>query len=162
MKTKYLLPILFLTFIQNIFSQVTFFKTFTDVPIDFYIAATDVKQTADSGYIVTGLNAQPSYGAYLMKFNSNGDTVWTKHYDNSAGVAGTSVIQTCDGGYVSAGSQGTSGSGIIKTNSTGETSWIKSYPEMFGGRCYLTSDCGYIMLGATNSAGAGDYDIYVI
>jgi len=155
MKAKYLVAILFIICSQNVFAQLTFRKVFSDIPIDGMASAGDIKLTHDSGYIVTGLNFQsPSYGTFLMKLDINGDTIWTKHYDT--GLNGNSVFQTCDGGYASIGNL------IIKTNSTGDTLWTKSYSDIYSTSNCMTSDCGYMISGFTQSFGAGDQDVYII
>ena len=46
------------------------------------VGAHDIDRTFDGAYIVTGEN-EPSYAnkyAYLLKINSNGDTVWTAEF----------------------------------------------------------------------------------
>jgi hypothetical protein len=158
MKAKYLPIILFLICTQNIFAQVTFLKELNDIPVDFYLEGGYLKQTKDSGFIVTGFNMQDnqsSYGPFLMKLNIDGDTVWTKHYISTIG--GSSVFQACDGGYVAIG-----GDGIIKTNSIGDTLWTRTYPGLGASYGFPTSDCGFMLSGFTANFGAGQLDIYII
>ncbi len=77
--------------------------------------AWSVQQTNDGGYIITG--ATNSFGAgaddvYLIKTNTNGDTLWTKvvgREDNDE--IGYSAQQTTDNGYIIAGSTYLSGAG---------------------------------------------------
>ncbi|MFH1012054.1 MAG: hypothetical protein V1784_12580, partial [bacterium] len=76
--------------------------------------AYSVQQTADGGYIVAGDTW--SFGAgrldlYLVKTNSQGDTLWMNTYGGTDRDYGYSVQQTADGGYVAAGSTVSFGSG---------------------------------------------------
>ncbi len=132
-----------------------------------------VQQTQDGGYIVAGYTS--SYGAggtgvYLIKTNSQGDTLWTRTYGGSSDDAGRSVQQTQDGGYIVAGATKSYGAGyysiyLIKTNPQGDTTWTKTY----GGSeldialsVQQTQDGGYIVAGYTRSNGAESDDMYLI
>ncbi len=86
--------------------------------------------------------------------------------------AGYSVRQTTDGGYIIAGhttdtsiSAGGTDAILIKTNSSGSTMWIKTYGGAlndFGESVRQTADSGYILIGTTESFGAGTDDFYLI
>lgn len=89
-----------------------------------------VQQTADSGYIVTGVTY--SFGAggedvYLIRTDVNGDTLWTKAYGGSGDEFGFSVKQTSDEGFIvvgeSSGSFGTAGVYVyaIRTDANGNS-----------------------------------------
>ena len=76
--------------------------------------AYSVQQTADGGYIVAGYTY--SFGAgggdfYLVKTNSQGDTLWTRTYGGSDDDGAYSVQQTADGGYIVAGYHPSFGAG---------------------------------------------------
>ncbi|MCX6841449.1 MAG: T9SS type A sorting domain-containing protein [candidate division WOR-3 bacterium] len=86
-----------------------------------------VQQTADDGFIVAGLTYSFGEGhcdAYLIKTDSNGDTLWTRTFGGTSFDIGFSVQQTADGGYVLAGYTGSFGAGgndvyLVKTDSLG-------------------------------------------
>ena len=83
---------------------------------------------------------------------------------------GFSVAQTSDGGYIIAGETNSFGAGspdiyLVKTDSIGDSLWTKTYggTDWDGGYSVAqTSDGGYIIVGKTNSFGAGYSDIYLV
>jgi hypothetical protein len=91
------------------------------------------EQTNDGGYILCGETF--SYGnsnqAYLVKTNSNGDSLWTKNFGSTGIEIAKEVHQTNDAGFVFAG-QTTSDTGgidayLVKTDSNGNLLWEKSF-----------------------------------
>jgi len=94
-----------------------------------------VEQTTDGGYIVAGYTT--SFGAgvedvYLIKTDTNGDTLWTKTYGGAGDDRGWAVEQTTDGGYIVAGGTLSFGAGgndvyLIKTDANGDTLWTRTY-----------------------------------
>lgn len=132
-----------------------------------------VQETQAGEYIIAGVTG--SFGAggsdiYLIKMDTVGDTLWTRTYGGSSGDVGHSVHETQDGGYVIAGHGDSFGAGaldvyMIKTDSLGDTLWIRTYGGAtidWGRSIQQTQDGGYIVVGYTDSFGAGSYDVYVI
>ena len=132
-----------------------------------------VQETSDGGYILAGYTYSFGTGesdVYLIKLDSNGDTIWTKTYGGDSYDVGYSVQETSDGGYIIVGYTYSFGAGesdvyLIKTDSNGNVLWTKT----FGGASYdmgysvqETSDGGYIITGYTDSFGAGGSDVYLI
>ena len=132
-----------------------------------------VQQTNDGGYVLTG--STNSYGngdsdVYLIKTDGNGDSIWTKTFGGENQDYCNSVQQTTDGGYIITGRTESYGAGnkdvyLIKTDGNGDSLWTKT----FGGTSFdngisvqQTNDGGYIILGGTESYGAGNRDIYLI
>ena len=135
-----------------------------------------LKQTSDSGFIIAGritlTYPVATFGTYLIKTDTNGDTLWTKTIKSSPDDCGAySVVQTTDGGYFMCGYKYYLGPlsadmYIIKTNSVGDTLWTKAFGGINGedgwGGGWQTNDGGFIMAGLTTSFGAGGTDVYLV
>jgi hypothetical protein len=104
-------------------------KTFGDSLNDL---GSGVKQTSDGGYFFIGTYRYISgpdsnkTDMYLIRANSNGDTIWTKKYGNFSGIStneeGISIDETNDGGYIIAGNTDVASDGdllVVKINSLG-------------------------------------------
>ncbi len=98
-------------------------KTYGGVYDDYggHFSATD-----DGGYIITGYTESYGYGAqdmYLIKTNSNGDTLWTKPFGKNGDDWAGDVKQTLDLGYIIIGHSNSFGNGydvyLIKTDQSG-------------------------------------------
>jgi hypothetical protein len=125
-----------------------------------------VQQTVDDGYVIAGVDdtAGGSGDAYLIKTNSQGDTLWTRTYGGLS-AAGFSVQQTADGGYIVAGyncpdSTTYGGVYLVKTDALGDTLWTRTYGVMsasWGNSVRQTTDGGYVVTGTTNGPEIRDF-----
>jgi hypothetical protein len=137
-----------------------------------------MQQTADGGYIFTGIDSSSglgSYNVYLVKTNANGDTLWTKSYGGNNQDFAQAIQQTTDGGYIIAGYSNSFSAGgdddvyLLKTDANGNLSWSKTYGGFYGDAAFAvkqTTDGGYILAGCTSSFGLSPYgnvnDFYVL
>jgi len=86
--------------------------------------------TFDSGYAACGINSENgTANAWLLKFDKNGDTIWSFTLGGNVSAFAEQVVQTSDSGYVICGYWGSSYSFIAKTNSSGKLLWRKSYSQ---------------------------------
>jgi len=129
-----------------------------------------VQQTTDGGYVIIGTTE--SYGAgdddiWLIKTDSNGDSLWTRTIGGPGDDTGFSGEQTNDGGYIITGHNHNFGIEepnvlLVKTNSQGDTSWTRTYGgvgEDFGRWVQQTIDGGYIIAGQTTNE---YYNLWII
>ncbi len=95
---------------------------------------------------------------------------WNKTFGGALKDQAYSVLQTSDMGFAIAVETTSFGAGgwdfmLVKTDMNGNLQWNKTYGG--AGTDYVnsiisTADGGYLMVGQTNSWGAGGYDLYVI
>ena len=129
-----------------------------------------VQQTTDGGYIIAG-NTN-SFGAgntdiYLIKTDSNGDSLWSETYGGNGWDMGYSIQQTTDGGYIITGYTNSYSPGdfdvyLVKTDNNGNLLWDKVYVDYFddiGYSVQQTTDGGYIITGL-NTYRTYDYHEY--
>ena len=139
----------------------------------FWEWGSDVKQTSDGGFVITGLTQSFGPGGqcvYVVRTDSNGDTLWTKGYGGTDSDIGYSIHQTGDGGFIINGGTSSFGAGgidvyLIRTNSDGDTLWTKTYGGPKKDLCkssQKTSDGGLILVGSTSSFGDTLDDVYLI
>jgi hypothetical protein len=132
-----------------------------------------VRQTIDSGYIVTGYTQSfgaKNYDTWLIKTDEAGNSRWQKFFGEAGDDRTIYGEQTDDGGYIMIGyttSFGSIGLDVLlmRTDSSGEVTWHKT----FGGRAEdtgytvrQTADNGFVLTGETYSSGEGGGDMYVI
>jgi len=130
-----------------------------------------VQETSDAGYILAGYTA--SFGAgnddfYLVRTDSQGDTIWTRTYGGLSEDCAQSIQQTADGGFIVAGYTyflGAYDFYVLKIDGQGEPLWTRTYGGSGWERASCiqqTTDGGYIIGGYTTSFGAGAYDFYLV
>ncbi|HEY9113530.1 MAG TPA: T9SS type A sorting domain-containing protein [Bacteroidales bacterium] len=133
----------------------------------------DVKQTTDNGFIISGYYSTLGAGGFdvwLLKTDSNGDTLWTNTFGGANNDFGNSVFQTDDGGYVIIGSTESYGAGssdfwILKTDATGDSLWSTTYGDFYNEIAFeaqATSDGGYVIAGYKQIQGFTNADVWLL
>ncbi len=129
--------------------------------------------TQDGGYALVGLTK--SYGEgeadfWLIKTDNQGVVQWNQTYGGPSFDVAYSVIQTEDYGFALAGRTSSYGSGyndfwLVKTDTKGKAQWNRTY----GGEnsdelrsAIHTQDGGFVLVGYTESYGAGGWDFWLL
>ncbi len=138
-------------------------------PSEFGAAAICINKCSDGGYIIagtleSGIPDDPSH-TWLLRFDSNNDTLWTSSYMGEYGNSKPTYIQQCnDGGYILtldilSFTTFDNDTRVIKYDSSGILQWS----VRFGGSVYgiwsnnsiqQTSDQGFIFANMDYFAGA--------
>jgi len=132
-----------------------------------------IQQTGDGGYIVAGGTdsfGAGGYDAWILKLDSAGNIDWQYTYGGTGGDFPNCIKQTSDGGYIVAGDTDSFGAGgydawILKLDSTGNIEWGNTQGgtgDDYASSIQQTSDGGYIVVGDTDSFGAGGSDFWVV
>jgi hypothetical protein len=138
-----------------------------------YQGAYSVRQTADRGFVMTGVTMPPSgtsFDVRIVKTNASGDPVWTKTYGGAADDQGFDIRQTADGGYIITGVTRSFGVGtndilLLRTTEAGDSLWFRSCGgngSDIGYSILETSDHGYIIAGMTSGIGGFNEDVYLV
>jgi hypothetical protein len=117
-------------------------------------------KTIDGGFALGGgVTTSLNNKVLLVKFNTSGDTIWTREFgDNISGsfCTGRQCKQTKDKGYIIVGEKemGTHDEDVllIKTDSLGNLQWQKNYGDARiaqGWSIAVTPDSGYLIGGVT-------------
>ncbi len=129
--------------------------------------------TSDGGYIISGVAssfADVAGDIYLIKLNTDGDTLWTKTYGGIGYEWGASIQHTTDDGYIICGQTPAFGAGgfdayLVKLNASGEITWTKTYGgsgQEIGLTVQQTADGGFLLSGLMDTYGAGADDFYLV
>lgn len=130
-----------------------------------------IENSDDDNFVIAGYNEDgEEYDAFLMKVDALGDLDWNRTYGGDDDDRIRAVFHTPDGGYALAGLTKSFGAGnedfyLIKTDSYGHTEWTRTYGGQGVDGCYSaieTMDNEYVLVGQSNSYGAGSFDFYAV
>lgn len=132
-----------------------------------------VIQTSD-GYLITGAipsnNPAQEWDAWVIRTDSNGDTLWTKTYGALGEELLVSVQETAQGGFIFAGTTSSFGAGefdawLFLTDADGNIVWTKTFGGIFSDYAHSvkqTLDGGFILTGRRLEALPGAPDLWII
>ena len=138
--------------------------------------ASFIQQTSDGGFILIGdtysfSTANFYHDFWVIKLQADGSINWQKAYGTRYKQFSSSIQQTSDGGYILVGyidlyCNSDNDLWLMKLDTSGTVIWSKSYGEGStedkGYAVQQTSDGGYIVVGETDSYGAGSSDLWVL
>ena len=134
--------------------------------------AWDIACTADGGYVITGFTISPTTGnedVLLVRLAADGSVPWSRTYGGSGADCGKCVKEENDGGFLIAGYTDSYGAGfsdgwLLKTDSLGNLLWSQTYgggaSDEFAN--IIPYSDGYVAVGATQSWGAGGWDMWLV
>ncbi len=116
------------------------------------------------------LNNSGDQDIWLIKTNSQGDSLWSKTYGGSGNEIGNDIVSIGDSSYIILGSTSSFGNGgsdifIIKIDGNGNEEWNLNYggtSDEFGQSIIHTSDNGFVILSSIESYGIGNNAVNII
>jgi hypothetical protein len=138
-----------------------------------YDEGTSVTETDEGGFIATGYANSwwIRNEAWVVKTDSNGDSVWTRRFQTVNNTYAHEVVETTLGGqtYSVGGTcrwlYRSNDFYLIRMEQDGDTLWTRSYGSTGWEDCYgldRTDDLGFFLAGRTNSMGAAAWDFYIV
>lgn len=131
-----------------------------------------VQQTTDGGYIMAGYTYSFGKGErdiYVVKTDINGKEQWNATFGNTGDDSANWIEQTSDGGYILAGYtrkkyEDKSDIWVLKLHKDGKLDWDKKFGGNNSDEAMMIKPTrdngGYIVVGFTESYGAGGRDGY--
>lgn len=136
--------------------------------------ARSLVQTADGGYIVTGVTTTPgtlSYDVLCIRTDQSGALLWSQSIGGASMDWGFKVLNTPDGGCVIGGISNSFGSVfydsyLIKLAMSGSLEWSKTYGSSTTAeeamQVLATSDGGFLICGNIVGGTFGSGDVYLV
>jgi len=138
--------------ISNLFAQAPdtlWTKVYGNDSISF--TPWEIHQTSTGDYLLAGRKSGDNGGSYIMRLDSQGDSLWTKTYIPGSRIY--SFQQTSDNYIIYTGEYNL-GVFLLKTDLAGDTLWSKSYQlgnEGEGSDIIETNDNHYIIVGTVET-----------
>ncbi|MBN2378745.1 T9SS type A sorting domain-containing protein [candidate division WOR-3 bacterium] len=149
----------------------------TGMPDWFFGRAYWVEETSDNGFISAGYVFPFDDGKhhlFLLKIDSAGDTLWSRMdlgwLSEYGGGEARCVRETSEGGFIITGFtsewyEEIDDLWLVRTDVQADTQWTRTYGGQEADLAHCgaqTTDEGYIVVGGTESYGAGGYDIWLL
>ncbi len=134
--------------------------------------ASSVVECSDGGFAIAGDIYTSTFEgqAFLVRTDSNGDLIWSRHYGGDSGESAYSLITSSAGGFVLTGYTESYGEGdsdlwLVRIQADGDMVWNRTYGGIYwdDGWDLLESENGdFLITGRTASFGAGNADAWLI
>jgi len=134
-----------------------------------------VCETSDGGFAVVGVTQSFGAGsedAYILRLDSNGDTLWTRTFGTGSNEDAKSVRQTNDGGFIVVGKAQGGGAGgkdvyLMRVSADGDSLWAKRIGganDDIGWEVWVCDDGGFFITGETDSynGDSTDTEMYLV
>jgi len=131
----------------------------------------DLLLELDNSILVAGTTQEffsSPYDVYLLKFDSNGNQLWRKKHKISGNQYTSSIIKEANSYFILGKTTDLTNANsnifLLKTDSTGHEVWYKEYggPEKETASQITRLGDDYLIVGTTNSYGAGRNDVFIV
>jgi hypothetical protein len=166
---KKLAILAFLMLFQSvIYSQISFYKTFSDGGYD---SGEGVIQLADSSYLITGSSSsfQGNNQAFILKIDSLGNKIWSNHYGGNEADKGRRIFHVPNDGIYVAGQSNSFGNFFdayfFKTDELGNFIYQKNYGTSAYEQVYdavMLADTSFLLVGETSHTANETENIYLL
>jgi hypothetical protein len=125
--------------------------------------------TSDGGFLISGVSVEFTGGdVWVVRCDSNGDTLWTANYGGARWQQANQIIETADSGAVVVGdysvASGDDDLYIIRLDPNGDSLWTRRFGQIGendGGQSIIElSDNGFLAVGSGRNA--GNTDLYMV
>jgi len=134
--------------------------------------ARDLTRLSDGNLALVGMReVSKAYEEFfVMKFDQNGKSIWTKTFGEYDDDSLESVTATADGGLVAVGKTRSYQSEqtdltVMKLSKEGKVLWHKIYGFKYyeyGNAVTMTSEGGFMLAGGTSTLGKGSHSVYML
>lgn len=127
----------------------------------------------DDGFAAIGYtapNGNNGFDIFVVRTDSQGDALWTRHYGGVNNEMGKAIVQTEDGGFALFGATDSYGAGqldmyLVKIDSLGNQLWHETYGGSnidYGLDIKQTNDGGFILAGSSRSFTPPMNEMYLV
>jgi len=125
-------------------------------------------ETSDGGFALAGYTTSSGAGVYddlydnwLVRTDAFGNMLWNRTYGGAHDQVAKALVETSDGGFAIAGSQGNH-FWLVRTDAYGNMLWNRTYGSGCARAIVETSDGGFAMAGYTSPIYGGSSDVLLV